>query len=140
MEELDICGDEKGDEWEETVSLLQDVRQKGVKKPRKNPRKQSEAQDNRRAQRLESDIAEPVERLILEACRGSTRPGPRSEQTLCSKPQDSPSASSQDSFGKAVMVRIWENFEAVMHFELVPNGRAFNVEPSASKWTEATVC
>jgi histone-lysine N-methyltransferase SETMAR len=34
----------------------------------------------------------------------------------------------QDRFGKKVMLSVWWNFEGVLHFELVPHGRAVNAE------------
>ncbi|CAF1237776.1 unnamed protein product [Didymodactylos carnosus] len=42
--------------------------------------------------------------------------------------QDPPSVPRQDRFGKKVMICVWWNFEGVLHFELVPNGRAVNAE------------
>ena len=34
----------------------------------------------------------------------------------------------QDRFGKKVMLCVWWNFDEIVHFELVTNGRAINAE------------
>jgi histone-lysine N-methyltransferase SETMAR len=45
-----------------------------------------------------------------------------------SKGQDTPSIPKHNRFGKKVMICVWWNFEGVVHFELVPNGKAINAE------------
>ena len=42
--------------------------------------------------------------------------------------QNPPSVPRQDCLGKKVMICVWWNFEGVLHFELVPDGRAVNAE------------
>ena len=42
--------------------------------------------------------------------------------------QDPPSVPHQNRFSKKIMICVWWNFEGVLHFELVPNGRAINAE------------
>src|SRR5689334_10677185 len=44
------------------------------------------------------------------------------------KGQTSPSVPKQNQFGKKVMICVWWNFEGILHFELVPKGRAINAE------------
>ena len=34
----------------------------------------------------------------------------------------------QDRFGKKIMLCVWWNYEGILHFELVPEGRAINAE------------
>ena len=43
------------------------------------------------------------------------------------KGQTPPSVPKQNQFGK-IMICVWWNFEGILHFELVPNGRAINAE------------
>jgi hypothetical protein len=42
--------------------------------------------------------------------------------------QNPPSVARQDHFGNKVMLCVWWNVDGVVHFELVPDGRAVNAE------------
>jgi histone-lysine N-methyltransferase SETMAR len=42
--------------------------------------------------------------------------------------EDLPSVVRQDRFGKKVMLSVWWNYEGVLHFELIPNGRSVDGE------------
>ncbi|CAM4819728.1 unnamed protein product, partial [Rotaria magnacalcarata] len=42
--------------------------------------------------------------------------------------QNPPSVARQDHFAKKVMLRVWWNVDGVVHFELVPDGRAVDAE------------
>ena len=44
------------------------------------------------------------------------------------KGQTPPSVPKQNPFGKKTMICVWWNFEGILYFELVPNGRAINAE------------
>jgi histone-lysine N-methyltransferase SETMAR len=104
------------------------------KKPRQDPHKLTEAQAIRRVEvccqlldnslddRFWERIVTCDEKWIFLVNRD------RSKRWIPRDQNPPPLVARQDRFGKKVMLHVWWNVDGVVHFELVPDGRAVNAK------------
>ncbi|CAF1582868.1 unnamed protein product [Adineta ricciae] len=95
------------------------------KKPRQDPHELTEAQTKRRVEVCRQLLENPLDDRFWKRIVTSDKKwvylvnhNRRKRWVL----------RGQDRFGKKVMICVWWNFEGVLHFELVPDGRAVNAE------------
>jgi histone-lysine N-methyltransferase SETMAR len=103
------------------------------KKPRQDPHELTEAQANKRVEVCRQLLNNPLDdrfwkRIVTSDEKWLYLVNHNRDKRWVQKGQATPSVPKQDRFGKKVMLCVWWNFEGIVHFELVPNGRAINAE------------
>ncbi|CAF4758556.1 unnamed protein product, partial [Rotaria sp. Silwood2] len=103
------------------------------KKPRQDPHELTEAKAKRRVEVCRQLLENPLddrfwERIVTSDEKWVYLVNHNLQKRWVPRGQDPPSVPHQDSIAKKVMICVWWNFEGVLHFELVPNGRAVNAE------------
>lgn len=103
------------------------------KKPRQDPHELTEAQAANRVRICRQLLANPLndrfwKRIVTSDEKWVYLVNHNRDKRWVQKSQDTPSIPKQNRFGKKVMLCVWWNFEGIVHFELVPNGRAINAE------------
>ena len=103
------------------------------KKPRQDPHELTEAQAANRVRICRQLLENPLDdrfwrRIVTSDEKWIFLVNHNRDKQWVQKGQETPSVPKQNRFGKKVMLCVWWNFEGVVHFELVPNGRAINAE------------
>lgn len=103
------------------------------KKPRQDPHELTEAQAKRRVEVCRQLLENPLDdrfwkRIVTSDEKWVYLVNHNRQKRWVPRGQNPPSVPRQDHFGTKVMICVWWNFEGVLHFELVPNGRAVNAE------------
>jgi histone-lysine N-methyltransferase SETMAR len=103
------------------------------KKPRQDPHELTEAQAAKRVEICRQLLNNPLndrfwKRIVTSDEKWVFLVNHDRSKRWVPKGQTPPSVPRQNRFGKKVMLCVWWNFQGVLHFELVPNGRAINAE------------
>jgi histone-lysine N-methyltransferase SETMAR len=103
------------------------------KKPRQDSHELTEAQANKRVEVCRQLLENPLDdrfwkRIVTSDEKWVYLVNHNRDKRWVQKGQETPSVPKHNRFGKKVMICVWWNFEGVVHFELVPNGRAINAE------------
>lgn len=103
------------------------------KKPRQDPHELTKAQANKRVEVCRQLLNNPLDdrfwkRIVTSDEKWVYLVNHNRDKRWVPKGQTTPSVPKQDRFGKKVLLCVWWNFEGIVHFELVPNGRAINAE------------
>lgn len=103
------------------------------KKPRQDPHELTEAQAARRVEICRQLLNIPLNDQFWKCIVTSDEKwvylvNHNRSKRWVPRGQATPSVPRQDRFGRKVMICVWWNFEGVLHYELVPNGRAINAE------------
>lgn len=103
------------------------------KKPRQDPHELTEAQANRRVEICRQLLSNPLndrfwKRIVTSDEKWVYLVQHNRDKRWVQKGQETPSIPKHDRFGKKVMLCVWWNFDGIVHFELVPNGRAISAE------------
>jgi histone-lysine N-methyltransferase SETMAR len=103
------------------------------KKPRQDPHELTEAQAKRRVEVCLQLLENPLDdrfwkRIVTSDEKWVYLVNHNRQKRWVPRGQNPPSVPRQDRLGKKVMICVWWNFEGVLHFELVPDGRTVNAE------------
>ena len=103
------------------------------KKPRQDPHELTEAQAAKRVEICRQLLNNPLDdrfwkRIVTSDEKWVYLVNHDRSKRWVPKGQTPPSVPKQNQFGKKIMICVWWNFEGILHFELVPNGRAINAE------------
>ena len=103
------------------------------KKPRQDPHELSEAQAAKRVEICRQLLTNSCDdrfwkRIVTSDEKWVYLVNHDRSKRWVPRDQSAPSVPRQNRFGEKVMLCVWWNVEGVLHFELVPNGRAINAE------------
>ena len=103
------------------------------KKPRQDPHELTEAQAAQRVEICCQLLNNPLDdrlwkRIVTSDEKWVYLVNHDRSKRWVPKGQTRPSIPMQNQCGKKIMICVWWNFEGILHFELVPNGRAINVK------------
>jgi histone-lysine N-methyltransferase SETMAR len=103
------------------------------KKPRQDPHELTEAQANKRVEICRQLLQNPLndrfwKRIVTSDEKWVFLVNHDRSKRWTPKGQTPPSVPRQNRFGKKVMICVWWNFEGILHFELVPNGKSINAD------------
>lgn len=103
------------------------------KKPRQDPHELTEAQAAKRVEICRQLLNNPLDdrfwkRIVTSDEKWVYLVNHDRSKRWVQKGQTPPSVPKQNQFGRKIMICVWWNFEGILHFELVPNGRAINAE------------
>jgi histone-lysine N-methyltransferase SETMAR len=103
------------------------------KRPREDPHELTDAQAQRRVDICKNLLENPLDerfwkRIVTCDEKWIFLRNPDKRKQWVAGSQEAQPMVRQDRFGHKVMLCVWWNFEGVLHFELVPDGRAVNAE------------
>ena len=103
------------------------------KKPRQDPHELTEAQACRRAEMCRQLLGYPLDdrfwkRIVTSDEKWIFMVNHNRQRRWVHRDESPPSVPCHNRFGEKVLLCVWWNFEGILHFELVPNGRTVNAD------------